>query len=115
MNGTATTFATPTPAAIAAQAKMFGLLQGQFDPESGTYANGYSDQQIASECKLSVDLVSAVRAASFGELKVPAEVEQLTGDIAALEALLAETIAPIQTELRALKSRVADCCKRFGA
>lgn len=110
----APTFAAPTPAAIAAQAKMFGLLQVHFDPESGTYSNDYSDAKIASECRLSVDLVAGVRKEAFGELKVPSEVAALQADIAALESLLEETVAPIHNELRTLKNRVAECCRKFG-
>jgi hypothetical protein len=114
MSAAEATFAAPSPAAIAAQAKMFGLLQGNFDPDTGTYGAGYSDAKIAEECRLSVELVAAVRKQTFGDLKVPAEVEQLTNDIEALESLLNESIAPIQSELRALKARVTECCKRFG-
>lgn len=110
----APTFATPTPAAIAAQAKMFGLLQAHFDPDTGVYGGGYSDQKIAEECKLAIDLVVGVRRQAFGELKVPTEVAQLTADIEALEQLLNETIAPIQTELATLRNRVRECCKKFG-
>lgn len=110
----AATVASHTPAAIAAQAKMFGLLQMHFNPDTGVYASGYSDQRIADECKLAVLLVSGVRREAFGDLKVPAEVEQLHADIGALESLLRESIAPIESELRALKARVAECCKKFG-
>lgn len=114
MSAEATTFAAPSPAAIAAQAKMFGLLQMHFDPDTGTYGGGYSDAKIAGECRLAVELVAAIRLQTFGELKVPTEVSQLTADIEALESLLNETIAPIQSELRALRQRVTECCKRFG-
>jgi hypothetical protein len=110
----APTFATPTPAAIAAQAKMFGLLQTHFDPESGTFDAGWSDKKIAEDCRLSADLVVAVRKQTFGELRVPSEVAQLTADIEALDALLTETTAPIQAELASLKRRVQECCKKFG-
>lgn len=108
------TFASPTPAAIAAQAKMFGLLQTHFDPDAGTYSGGYSDQKIAEECRLAVDLVAGVRKQAFGDLKVPAEVGQLLADIAALESLLSESVEPIRSELASLKRRVTECCKKFG-
>lgn len=110
----APTFAAPTPAAIAAQAKMFGLLQTHFDPDTGVYGSGYSDQKIADECRLALDLVTGVRRQAFGELKVPSEVAQLTADIEALEGLLEEATVPIRSELASLKRRVAECCKKFG-
>jgi hypothetical protein len=110
----APTFAAPSPAAIAAQAKMFGLIQTHFDAETGTYGQGYSDAKIAEECRLSVDLVAAVRKQTFGDLKVPAEVAQLTADLDALESLLEESIAPIRSELATLRTRVRECCKKFG-
>lgn len=111
---TAPAATAPSPAAIAAQAKMFSLLQNHFDADEGVYGCGYSDARIAEECRLSVELVAGVRAQAFGALRVPSEVAQLQADITALESLLAETVAPIQSELRSLKQRVAECCKKFG-
>lgn len=110
----APTFATPTPGAIAAQAKMFGLLQLHFDTESGTYGGGYSDRKVADECHLSVDLVTGVREQAFGKLRVPSEVAALKADIEALEGLLTDAVDPIRAELDKLKRRVTDCCKKFG-
>lgn len=111
----ATTAPKTSPAAIAAQAKMFGLLQTHFDPERGCYGGGFSDAKIATDCGLAVELVAGVRAQAFGDLKEPAEIAQLASDIEALSGLIEETVAPLRTELASLRSKLADVRKKFSA
>lgn len=106
--------ATTSPAAIAAQAKMFGLLQTHFDAEKGCYLNGYSDKKIAEETGVAPDLVAGVRSQAFGEIKEPAEIAQLASDIDVLASLIEETVAPLRTELAALKTRLAEVRKKFA-
>lgn len=107
--------AQPTPKAVMAQARMFNLISTHFDAESGCYGGGYSDAKIAEETGLATDLVAAVRAETFGPLKVPPELQKLTDDIAALEGLLDEALTPIRTELANLKTRVAEARRKFAA
>jgi hypothetical protein len=109
------TAAKTSPAAIAAQARMFGLLQTHFDVERGCYGGGYSDAKIADECGLAPDLVAGVRAQAFGDLKEPAEIAQLASDIEALSALIDEQVAPLRTELANLRSKLAEVRRKFAA
>lgn len=102
-------------AAIAAQGKMFVLLQTHFNPDVGTYDAGWGDQKIATECGLSVDLVAGVRAQAFGELKEPPEIARLASDIETLSGLLEEAVAPIRTELASLRARLSEVRKKFAA
>jgi len=107
--------AQPTPKAVMAQARMFNLISTHFDADGGCYGGGYSDARIAEETGLAVDLVAAVRTETFGPLKVPPELQKLTDDIAALEQLVEEQLAPIRTELVALKTRAAELRRKFAA
>lgn len=111
----ATTAPKTSPAAIAAQAKMFGLLQTHFDIDEGCYRSGYSDAKIAAETGLAVELVAGVRLQAFGELKEPDEVAQLARDIEALSSLIDEQVAPLRTELAGLRSRLAEVRRKFSA
>jgi hypothetical protein len=105
----------PTAAAIKAQAKMFHLIQTHFDAENGCYGGGWSDAKIAADVGLSSDTIAAFRVEAFGPLKEPPEVARLTSDIAALEQLFNEAMAPIQSELIQLRTRVAEVRRKFAA
>ena len=111
----ATTAAKTSPAAIAAQAKMFGLLQAHFNIDTGCYSGGFSDAKIAGDCGLAVELVAGVRTQAFGELKEPAEIAQLASDIEALSSLIDEQVAPLRTELANLRTRLAEIRRKFSA
>lgn len=111
----ATTAPKTSQAAIAAQAKMFGLLQTHFDADEGCYRSGYSDAKIAAETGLAVELVAGVRSQAFGDLKEPDEVAQLASDIEALSSLIDEQVAPLRTELASLRSKLADVRRKFSA
>lgn len=107
-----------SPAAIAAQAKMFGLLQQHFDADTGTYAPGWSDGKIAEQTGLAHDLVTGVRAEAFGELKEPPEVAQLAADIATVEALLTEqenATRGTREMVEGLKIKLAEVRRKFAA
>jgi hypothetical protein len=103
----------PSPAAIKAQAKMFSLLATHFDGTAGAYGQGWSDQKIATDTGLTVDLVAEVRRETFGELQLPPEVLSLQRDVGALEALAREQYAGLETELKSLGARLADISKRY--
>lgn len=109
-----TVASSPSPSAIAAQAKMFGLLQNHFDVENGCYGSGYSDAKIAAETGLAIDLVKAIREQAFGPLREPPEIAQLATDIEALAGLIDETVAPLKTELAGLRSKLAELRRKFG-
>lgn len=108
----------PSPAAVAAQAKMFKLLSQHFDTDRGLFADGWSDQKVAEDCGLSVGNVTAVRNAAFGELQEPPEIAQLTSDINALEELLGGCEAgmtAMRSELDRIKAQHSGLKKKFAA
>src|SRR3546814_7661352 len=59
--------ASPSPAAMKAQAEMFQLLSLHFDGETGRYAKGWSDGKIASTTGIAVEMVTAFRVAGRSE------------------------------------------------
>lgn len=91
--------ASPSPAAMKAQAEMFQLLSLHFDGDMGRYAKGWSDAKIASTTGLAVDMVTAFRTAGFGELKEAPEIVAIRAEIASLESLVAEQVAHLRGEL----------------
>lgn len=105
----------PSPAAVKAIGKVFGLLSAHFDVDAGRYAPDWGDQKIADETGIGLEAVMTLRKDNFGEIKEPVEIGQLRADIGALEQLLIETTKPIKDELIALRSRVGDLSKRWAA
>lgn len=91
--------ASPSPAAMKAQAEMFQLLSLHFDGDTGRYAKGWSDAKIAAQTGIAVDLVTAFRTAGFGELKDAPEIVAIRAEIATLESLVAEQVAHLRGEL----------------
>jgi hypothetical protein len=105
----------PSPAAIKSQAKMFTLLQQHFDPELGAFAEGWSDQRIATDTNLSPDTIAEFRREAFGEIKEPDEVRKLRDDINSLEGLQRESAAQFSQDIAGLRSRLAGISARWAA
>lgn len=105
--------ATPSPGAIAAQAKMINLLQAHFDPDTGRYAPGWSDNRVAKETGQSPEYVAALRDEAFGKIKEPAELIKLQQDVDALEQLIEDAVAPIRSELGEIKARLQHLRAQF--
>lgn len=91
--------ASPSPAAMKAQAEMFQLLSLHFDGDAGRYAKGWSDGKIASQTGISIDLVTGFRIAGFGELKEAPEIVAIRAEICALETLVTEQVAHLRGEI----------------
>lgn len=91
--------ASPSPAAMKAQAEMFQLLSLHFDGDTGRYAKGWSDGKIASTTGIAVEMVTAFRVAGFGELKEAPEIVAIRAEIASLESLVTEQLAHLRGEL----------------
>lgn len=107
--------AKPSPAAMKAQVQMFTLLSAWFDADKGAYATGWSDQRVAKETGLAVELVVEYRRTGFGELKEPSEIAALRSDINALEALQRESAASFAQGLAELRAKLARVSERFAA
>ena len=107
--------ATPSPAAMKAQAHMFQLLSQHFDADNGRYVAGWSDDKIAKDTGISADLVKSFRKAGFGELKEPAEISLLRADINSVEQLAKEQHGAITAEVAALRAKLGKLTMRFDA
>ena len=105
----------PTPAAMKAQATMFRLLSEHFDTEAGAFEPGWSDAGIATATGMSKDVVAEFRRAGFGEIKEPSDVAALRSDINALESLQREHAGSVNSEIAALRTRLATLSARFSA
>lgn len=105
----------PSPAAMKAQVQMITLLQEHFDPQAGSFADGWSDKRIAAETSLSADHVADFRRGAFGEIKEPREVRALRDDIATLDTLEKERRAVFDQELAKMRSRLAEISARWAA
>ena len=62
------------------------LLDKHFDDAAGKYLDGYSDQRIGRECKVPWSLVTHMREAAYGEIRVDETAESLRADVAKLRA-----------------------------
>lgn len=99
--------ATPSVAAMKAQAQMFQLLSDNFDVDAGRYNNGYSDTRIASETGLKNTFVREFRIAAFGEIKEPEFITKLKNDLKSIEDLQREQNALITEEIAKIRSRLS--------
>jgi hypothetical protein len=97
----------PTHAAMKAQAQMFHALSEHFDPETGQYAAGWSDQKVATDTGLAPDVVAEFRKAGFGELKELPALATLRADIFSLEQLQREHHDTVTKEIAALRGRLS--------
>lgn len=97
-----------------ATAKMHQLLVLHFDPDNGSYAEGWNDERIAKESSLAVAHVADVRSIAYGDIKEPEEITALRRDIKALNELITETLVAAQKEVNALNNRVAEITKKLG-
>lgn len=110
-----TASAKPTAAAMRAQAEMIQLLAENFDKGKGAFADGYTDERIAKETGLALDVVREYRLACFGELKEPNEIGLLRADIKALEELHKESAASFAQGVAELRGKLARLSSKWGA
>ena len=97
-----------------ATAKMHRLLAEHFDADDGVYSEGWNDDRVAKESGMSASHVTEVRNLAYGELKEPDELIELKKGIAALNALISETLISAQKEVNALNKRVDEIRTKLG-
>ena len=79
-----------SPAAIAARRMAFDFLGEYLDPATRRYRDGWSDEKVAAESKISIKAVEALRKEFFFDLAAPPEdpvktlADGLDRDLAAL-------------------------------
>jgi hypothetical protein len=82
--------AAPAPTAAISTRLIFALLEEHFDDRAGRYHNGYSDEKVAAETQAAIERVRAIRKEHFGDLRAPAELEQLRQDVESLQQMIGE-------------------------
>ena len=97
--------------------KIRGLLDTYFDDKLGSYLSGYSDQKIGNELNVPWAIVTKIREAAYGPIRVDPEVEKLNAEVMAVGAqarLLAKQmieinarVAELEKQAKALRERRA--------
>jgi hypothetical protein len=116
--------ATTTPIAPAAAApkqatklttaqrlRIRSLLDKHFDDEAGCYLDGYSDQRIGAEVDVPWALVTKVREAAYGPIRVDPEIAALRAEIAQAR----RQVEALNAIVTALQARLTDIEKKRGA
>jgi len=104
---------TITPAIAKATRKLFSLLEDNFDPTTGQYLEGYSDERVAKECEISLDAVKAHRVNAFGKLAPPTDLALIRREIDELQRFALQTENDMKAKLKDLNNRVLQIQKRF--
>lgn len=98
--------------------KIRALLDQHFDDSAGMYLDGYSDQRIGEESGVPWAIVTKIREAAYGTIRVDpeitalrAEIDQAARKLAALEKSLA---AEVQT-ITGLKARIETAMAKRSA
>jgi hypothetical protein len=102
-----------TPVAGVALRKVFQLLEDQFDAESGSFKDGWSDDRIAKETSISRDAVKNYRVNAFGKIKPPGELEVLRRELGELEHFALRTENEIKNKVKDLTLRLSAIERRF--
>lgn len=76
--------ASPAPVTPEQRAKVRTLLMGTFDEQRGHYLDAYTDQRVAKECGVPVQVVREMREMWLGPIKSVPELDGLASEIAAL-------------------------------
>lgn len=91
--------------------KIRAILDRQFDDSQGCYLDGYSDQKIGEELGIPWAMVSRLREAAYGPIRVDPVIAALRSAIAGLE----QRHEAIAAEITALKANMATFEKKRGA
>jgi hypothetical protein len=102
-----------TPTTAKATRKMFSLLEDNFDPATGQYLEGYSDQRIAKECEISLEAVKNHRVAAFGKLAPPTDLAIIKREIDELQRFALQTENDMRAKIKDLNHRILQIQKRF--
>lgn len=102
-----------TPAIAKATRKLFALLEDNFDPNTGQYLEGYSDERVSKECEISIDAVKAHRVAAFGKLAPPTDLALIKREVDELQRFALQTENDIKAKIKDLNNRLLQIQKRF--
>lgn len=98
--------------------KIRRALETHFDDAQGAYLDGWSDQRIGKELNLPWAMVSKIREAAFGPIRVDPELVALRAEAAKLAAQLVEAAkahAALVEAQAALEKRIEALTKARAA
>lgn len=90
--------------------KIRTILDSHFDDAAGCWLEGYSDQRAGEECNVPWSLVTRIREAAYGPIRVDPEVTALMAAIKQARAdqtKLAATLADLEKRAAAIQARQA--------
>lgn len=97
--------------------KIRHMLDGYFDDTRGCYLDGYSDQKIGEELNLPWAMVTRIREAAYGSIRVHPGVEPLRKELADIRATLGtleKNHEQAASALAATRKRLEDAEKRLA-
>lgn len=96
--------------------RVYQLLDDTFDETTGLYARGYSDEMVAKELDVSIDLVVKTRREAYGELAEDPIVDELTESVNELRELVISTLQDFANRIDALDGKIEmiKTIKNFG-
>lgn len=101
---------TPREPTQAERLKIRSILDSHFDDGAGCWLDGYSDQKAGEACGVPWSLVTRIREAAYGPIRVDPEVAGIQAAIRLLRADLAkqaEAIADLEKRATALQAKRA--------
>ena len=109
----------PTPAASKRITALYMMLEDHYDREAKCYRNGQSDERIAKELSLSVELVVKRREQDFGPLVAPpcAVTPEVKAALAAMRWRVTEAEKALDTlnaELATVRAHLNDLAQLMG-
>lgn len=107
----------PAAVTLEQRAKVRELLTGTFDEKRGHYLDAYSDQRVATECGVALQVVREMREMWLGPVRSVPELEGLQAEIAALAERAGKHVAygiEIERAAQTLKQRLAETRRQLG-
>ena len=97
---------TPTPAASSNLADVYMLLEDGYDKARRDYRVGWSDDRIAKDAGVSVELVTRRREQDYGPI-APPKIDPIP-EISAMTEAVCSGLLDVSTRLAALTKRAAE-------
>lgn len=95
------------------------VLDKHFDDDAGCWLDGYSDQKAGEECGVPWAMVTRIREAAYGPIRVDPELAALNAEAKRLgdeQAKIAATLAKVADEIAAFRAQMgAYASKRQAA
>lgn len=106
---------TPRGPTTEERIRIRNLLDKHFDDGAGCYLDDYSDQRVGEEARVPWAIVTRIREAAYGPIRVDPEMVAARAELAQLARDLKAAEESVHTILKALHDRVEAAAKRIAA